>query len=67
MTLRSLTLKLLGLALVSLLVKRRKSGPREQPHVRDAGPSAMRDPPRRWDRVDEASDESYPASDPPAW
>ena len=32
--------------------------------VRDAGPAAMRDPPRSWDRVDEASDESFPASDP---
>jgi hypothetical protein len=25
----------------------------------------MRDPPKEWDRVDEALDESYPASDPP--
>ncbi|AJE49046.1 hypothetical protein [Celeribacter indicus] len=36
------------------------------PEVRDAGPSEMRDPPRHWDRVDEMSDESFPASDPPA-
>lgn len=35
--------------------------------VRDAGPEAMGDPPRRaWTAADEASDESFPASDPPA-
>lgn len=33
--------------------------------ARSAGPAAMRDPPREWDREDEASDESFPASDPP--
>jgi hypothetical protein len=35
-------------------------------NVRPAGPSAMRDPPSEWSKVDEASDESFPASDPPA-
>jgi hypothetical protein len=34
--------------------------------ARSAGPEAMRDPPRDWEQVDQASDESFPASDPPA-
>ena len=35
--------------------------------VRDAGPGAMADPPQReWTREDQASDESFPASDPPS-
>ena len=34
-------------------------------NIRPAGPSAMRDPPKDWGKVDEASDESFPASDPP--
>jgi hypothetical protein len=34
--------------------------------ARSAGPEAMRDPPKEWSKVDEASDESFPASDPPA-
>jgi len=34
--------------------------------ARSAGPEAMRDPPADWERVDQASDESFPASDPPA-
>lgn len=33
--------------------------------ARQAGTGEMRDPPRQWDEVDEASDESFPASDPP--
>jgi len=36
------------------------------PPVRPAGPESMRDPPRKWDEVDEESDESFPASDPPS-
>jgi len=34
--------------------------------VRNAGPDAMRDDGDNWDKVDQASDESFPASDPPA-
>lgn len=35
--------------------------------TRSAGPGGMRDTPRRsWDRVDQAADESFPASDSPA-
>lgn len=33
-------------------------------NVRNAGPAAMRSDPPEWDEVDEASDESFPASDP---
>jgi hypothetical protein len=34
--------------------------------VRPAGPDSMQDPPQDWDKVDEAADQSFPASDPPA-
>jgi hypothetical protein len=34
--------------------------------ARDAGANQMRDPPERWSATDEAVDESFPASDPPA-
>ncbi len=35
-------------------------------HTRDAGPDHMRDEEgEHWDQVDQTSDESFPASDPP--
>ncbi|MEQ5787892.1 hypothetical protein J3454_08315 [Erythrobacter sp. NFXS35] len=35
--------------------------------VRDAGPEAMRDKPdAHWSAVDQAADQSFPASDPPS-
>jgi len=37
-----------------------------EPAIRDAGPAAMEYPPKNWDEVDQASDESFPASDPPS-
>ncbi|HEY0920270.1 hypothetical protein [Devosia sp.] len=40
--------------------------PEADVQVRPAGPSAQRKKPRHWDKVDEAADESFPASDPPA-
>jgi hypothetical protein len=47
---------------------KKKPGPRDADvQVRPAGPDGMRDTPgRRWTPEDQASDESFPASDPPA-
>jgi hypothetical protein len=43
------------------------AGPSQDPaQVRPAGPEGMRDQPKRWEKADEAADESFPASDPPA-
>lgn len=47
-------------------VKVDRANPASHGEGRPAGPQVMRDPPQDpWDRVDEASDESFPASDPP--
>ena len=40
--------------------------PPSKKKVRDAGPEAMQDPPKKWEETDQESDESFPASDPPA-
>lgn len=46
----------------------RETDPENFDQTRSAGPAGMRDAPRReWDRVDEAADASFPASDPPAY
>ncbi len=37
-----------------------------QPEVRPAGPDGMTGDPVDWDSVDQAIDESFPASDPPS-
>ena len=45
----------------------KKPGPKDgEVQIRPAGPGAMRDRPKTdWKPEDEASDESFPASDPP--
>ena len=61
-------LTLWSLATGSLLMKLRGKRWSANPEpVRPAGPESMRDPPKEWDKVDEAADESFPASDPPSF
>lgn len=55
-----------GLAAISPAVAAEAEEIPNSDFVRPAGPEAMRDPPRRrWTIEDEASDQSFPASDPP--
>lgn len=69
--------KLVVLGLVSYALTKFFGSPDQRPRqitnrsrtpsagVRQAGPGAMRNPPRDWDATDERLDESFPASDPP--
>ncbi len=66
-----LALLLFAVAAMSLLARsarRPTPGPTiDAPEkIRPAGPENMRSPPEDWDEIDEQSDESFPASDPPA-
>ena len=47
--------------------ERRKAARARGGSLRAAGPEAMEYPPSHWDQVDEASDQSFPASDPPTF
>lgn len=43
-----------------------KPGPKDSPvQVRPSGKESMADKPENWDELDEALDETFPASDPP--
>ena len=42
-----------------------EGAPGNATQIRNAGPESMRDQPNRWSAEDEASDASFPASDPP--
>ena len=45
-----------------------ESDPANFDQTRSAGPEGMRDTPgETWDKVDQAGDESFPASDPPSY
>jgi hypothetical protein len=45
-----------------------ESDPANFDQTRSAGPEGMRDTPgENWDKVDQAGDESFPASDPPSY
>ena len=45
----------------------KKPGPKDsEVQIRPAGADAQGTKPKKWDKQDEAVDESFPASDPPA-
>jgi hypothetical protein len=46
--------------------KQPSGDPEDPTQVRPAGPDGMRDQPEKWESTDQAGDESFPASDPPA-
>ncbi len=58
---------LAGYALKTLVAQRAAAEAPGFRYVRPAGPEAMEAPPDDWDRIDEMSDESFPASDPPSY
>jgi hypothetical protein len=62
----SLALAALGSGVWAMTRRKPHAKPRIVP-VRDAGPQSMHDAPAYWDKVDQASDESFPASDPPGY
>jgi len=43
-----------------------EAAPENFVQVRNAGTEGMRSDPKHWDKIDDASDASFPASDPPA-
>jgi hypothetical protein len=67
---RGLLLGLMGAAGGYALLRGGRKEPEPEPVAKpardpDAGPIHMRDGPYTWDRLDEALDETFPASDPP--
>lgn len=55
-----------GAAMACRRTRARRHNRHDRGFVRAAGPESMDSQPPGWDRVDEASDESFPTSDPPA-